>query len=147
MSHIHAHSFLSKPCVPPRCRAEIHKQSTPSDNYYPDFPLHSRFCALFFPSKNSHLLSKLSNLPASGPNQIICSFHICSINFHPNHIISSFSTVHNFPHLSSWWRIIPMHKPGKPINFPASFRPISHSAWLSKLFESLYFSILGSFYR
>jgi len=44
---------------------------------------------------------------------------------------------HTFP---SCWKpatIIPIHKPGKPADSPASYRPISLTSCMSKLFERL----------
>ena len=60
----------------------------------------------------------------------------------PFHIFNRSWTSHSF---SSTWKtssIIPIHKMGKPLDSPASFRPISLISCVSKLFERIILSRL-----
>ena len=56
------------------------------------------------------------------------------------HIISWSS--HSFPSIWKTCSIIPIHKMGKPLDSPASFRPISLTSCISKLFERIILSCL-----
>ena len=49
---------------------------------------------------------------------------------------------HSFPSIWKTSSIIPIHKMGKPLDFPASFRPISLTSCVSKLFERIILSRL-----
>ena len=57
------------------------------------------------------------------------------------HTLNLFWTLHSFP---SIWKtsIIPIHKMGKTLDSPASFRPISLTSCISKLFERIILSSL-----
>ena len=71
----------------------------------------------------------LKHLPRSGMNRLLHSFNL------------SWS-LHSFP---STWKassICPIHKMGKPLDSPASFRPISLTSCASKLFERIILSRL-----
>ena len=46
-------------------------------------------------------------------------------------------TLHSFPSIWKTSSIIPIHKMGKPLDSPASFRPISLTSCVSKLFEGI----------
>ena len=107
--------------------------------------LHGSFCSPFSLSELSTAICNLSSSTASGPDQIV----------HPllKHLpepaqlllLSLFNRSwysHTFP---SCWKpttIIPIHKPGKPTSSPSSFRPISLTTCISKLFEHLILSRL-----
>ena len=66
----------------------------------------------------------------------------CSVEFHSS-FCSSFSwSSHSFPSIWKTSSIIPIHKMGKPLDFPASFQPISLTSCVSKLFECIILSRL-----
>ena len=52
------------------------------------------------------------------------------------HIFNLSWSLHSFP------SVIPIHKMGKPLDSPASFRPISLTSYVSKLFERIILSHL-----
>ena len=58
------------------------------------------------------------------------------------YIFSLSWTSHPFPSIWKTSSIIPIHKMGKPLNSPASFRPISLTSCVSKLFECIMLSRL-----
>ena len=53
------------------------------------------------------------------------------------HIFNLFWSSHSFPSIWKTSSIIPIHKEGKPLDSPASFRPISLTSCVSKLFEGI----------
>ena len=53
------------------------------------------------------------------------------------HIFNLSWTLHSFPSIWKTSSIIPIHKMGKPLVSPASFRPISLTSCVSKLFERI----------
>ena len=58
------------------------------------------------------------------------------------HIINLSWSLHSFPSIWKTSSIIPIHKMGKPLDSPASFRPISLTSCVSKLFERIILSRL-----
>ena len=107
--------------------------------------LHNSFCSPFSLNELSTAISNLSASTASGPDQIAYSL----LKHLPEPaqllLLSLFNRSwhsHTFP---SCWKpstIIPIHKPGKPTSSPSSFRPISLTSCISKLFERLILSRL-----
>ena len=71
----------------------------------------------------------LKHLPRSGMDFLL---HIFNLSW----------SLHSFPSIWKTSSIIPIHKMGKPLNSPASFRPISLTFWISKLFEHIILSHL-----
>ena len=71
----------------------------------------------------------LKHLPCSGMDFLLYIFNL------------SWSS-HSFPSIWKTSSIIPIHKMGKPHDFPASFRPISLTSCVSKLFERIILSRL-----
>ena len=53
------------------------------------------------------------------------------------HIFNFSLSSHSFPSIWMTSSIIPIHKVGKPLDSPASFRPISLTSFVSKLFERI----------
>ena len=100
--------------------------------------LHNSFCSPFSLAELSTAICKLSSSTASGPDQIA----VPSLKHLPVPVqlllLSLFNRSwdsHTYP---SCWKpttIIPIHKPGKPTSSPSSFRPISFTSCISKLFE------------
>ena len=106
---------------------------------------HSSFCSSFslveFLAAASNLSSSsatgsdkvaypmLKHLPRSGMDFLLYIFNL------------SWSS-HSFPSIWKTSPIIPIHKMGKLLDFPASFRPISLTSCISKLFERIILSRL-----
>ena len=66
----------------------------------------------------------LKHLPLSGMDFLL---HIFNLSW----------SSHSFPSILKTSSIIPIHKMGKPLDSPASFRPISLTSCVSKLFERI----------
>ena len=66
----------------------------------------------------------IKHLPRSGMNFLLLMFHLSW-------------TLHSFPSIWKTSSIILIHKIGKPLDSPASFRPISLTSCVSKLFERI----------
>ena len=58
------------------------------------------------------------------------------------HIFNLFWSLHSFPSIWKTSSIIHIHKMGKPLDSSASFRPISLTMYVSKLFEHIILSRL-----
>ena len=71
----------------------------------------------------------LKHLPRSGMDFV---FHIFNLSW----------SLHFFPFIWRTSSIIPIHKMGKPLDSPASFRPICLTSCVSKLFERIILSSL-----
>ena len=105
---------------------------------------HNSFCSPFS-AELSTAICKLSSSTASGPDWI--AYPLLKHLPEPAQLLllSLFNrswSSHTFP---SCWKpttIIPIHKPGKPTSSPSSFRPISLTSCISKLFERLILSRL-----
>ena len=105
--------------------------------------LHNSFCSPFPWLNSPTAISKLSSSTASGPDQI--AYPLLKHLPEPAQflLLSLFDrswSSHTFP--SSWKpsTIIPIHKRGKPTSSQSSFRPISLTSCISKLFELLILS-------
>ena len=106
---------------------------------------HNSFCSPFSLSELSTAISNLSSSTASGPDQI--AYPLLKHLPEPAQLLllSLFNRSwysHTFPPCSKPATIIPIHKPGKPTFSPSSFRPISLTSCISKLFERLILSRL-----
>ena len=69
----------------------------------------------------------LKHLPRSGMDLLL---HIFNLSW----------SSHSFPSIWKTSSIIPIHKMGKPLDSPASFRPISLTSCVSKLFKRIILS-------
>ena len=105
---------------------------------------HSFFCSLFFIAEFFAAASNLSSSTATGPDRVA----YCMLKHLPRsgmdflfHIFNLSWTLHSFPSIWKTSFIIFIHNVGKPLDSPASFRPIS----LTSCRPSLYF-INASFY-
>ena len=76
----------------------------------------------------------LKHLPRSGMDFLL---HIFNLSW----------SSHSFPSIWKTSSIIPIHKMGKPLESPASFRPISPTSCVSKLFERIILSRLLFFWN
>ena len=106
---------------------------------------HSSFCSPFSPAEFLAAASNLSSSTATGPHKVAYPMlkHLprSSIDF-LLHIFNLTWSSHSFPSTWNTSSIIPIHKMGKPLNSPASFRPISLTSFVSKLFERIILSRL-----
>ena len=108
----------------------------------------SSFCSPFFPTEFHAAASNLSPSTATGPGKVAYPMlkHLprSGMDF-LLHIFNLSWSSHSFPSIWKTSSIIPIHKMGKPLDSPASFRPISLTSCVSKLFERIIPSRLLSF--
>ena len=105
---------------------------------------HLSFCSLFYPSKLLAAAFDLSST-ATGPDKVAYSMlkHLprSGIDFLLP-ILNLSWTSHSFPSIWKTSSIYPIHNMVKPLDSPASFRPISLTSCVSKLFERIILSRL-----
>ena len=106
---------------------------------------HSFFCSPFSPAEFLAAASNLSSSTATGPDKVAYPMlkHLprSGMDF-LLHIFNLSWSSHSFPSIWKTSSIIPIHKMGKPLDSPASFRPISLTSCVSKLFERIILSRL-----
>ena len=106
---------------------------------------HSSFCSPFSPAEFLAAASNLSSSTATGPDKVAYPMlkHLprSGMDF-LLHIFNLSWSSHSFPSIWKTSSIIPIHKMGKPLDSPASFRPISLTSCVSKLFERFILSRL-----
>ena len=106
---------------------------------------HSSFCSPFSPAEFHAAASNLSSSTATGPDKVAYSMlkHLPRSGMDFLFYIFNLSwSSHSFPSIWKTSSIIPIHKMGKPLDTPASFRPISLTSCVSKLFERIILSRL-----
>ena len=105
----------------------------------------SFFCSPFSPAEFLVAASNLSFSTATGPDKVayLMLKHLprSGMDF-LLHIFNLSWTSHSFPSIWKTSSIIPIHKMGKLLDSPASFRPISLTSCVSKLFERIILSRL-----
>ena len=105
---------------------------------------HSSFCSPFTLAEFLATASNLSLSTAIGPDKVAYFMlkHLprCGMDF--LHIFNLSWPSHSFPSIWKTSSIIPIHKMGKPLDSPASFRPIYLTSCVSKLFERIILSRL-----
>ena len=106
---------------------------------------HSSFCSVFSPTEFFAATSNLSPFTATGPDKVAYPMlkHLprSGMNFLAHIFHVSWSS-HFFPSIWKTSSIIPIHKMRKPLDSPASFRPISLTFCVSKLLERIILSRL-----
>ena len=106
---------------------------------------HSSFCSPFSPDEFHAAASNLSSSTATGPDKVAYPMlkHLprSGMNF-LLHIFNLFWSSHSFPSVWKTSSIIPIHKMGKPLDSPASFRLISLTSCISNFFERIILSRL-----
>ena len=106
---------------------------------------HSSFCSPFSLDEFLAAAFNLSSFTATGPDKVAYPIlkHLprSGMDF-LLHIFNLSWTLHSFPFIWKTSSIIPIHKMGKPLDSPASFRPIFLTSCISKLFECIILSRL-----
>ena len=122
-----------------KAKAEAWQTTCPEES-------HSSFCSSFSPAKLLAAASNLSSSTATGPNKVAYPMlkHLPRFDmyFLLLHIFNLSWSSHFFPSIWKTCSIVPIHKMGKPLDSPASFRPISLTSCVSKLFEHIILSRL-----
>ena len=102
-------------------------------------------CSPFTLAEFHAAASNLSSSTATGPDKVAYPMlkHLprSGMDF-LLHIFNLSWSLHSFPSIWKTSSIIPIHKMGKPLNSPASFRLISLTSCVSKLFERIILSHL-----
>ena len=106
---------------------------------------HSSFCFLFSPAEFLAAASNLSSSTATGPDKVAYPM----LKYLPRsgmdfllHIFNLSWISHSFPSIWKTFSIIPIYKIGKPLDSPVSFRAISLTSCVSKLFKCIILSRL-----
>ena len=106
---------------------------------------HSSFCSPFSPAEFLATASNLTSSTATGPEKVayLMLKHLprYGVDF-LLHIFNLFLSLHSISSIWNTSSIIPIHKMGKPLDSPASFRPISLTSCISKRFERIILSRL-----
>ena len=106
---------------------------------------HSSFCSPFSPAEFLAAASNLFSSTATGPDKVAYPMlkHLPRSGMDLLlHIFNLSWSSHSFPSIWKTSSIIPIHKVGKPLDSSASFRPISLTSCVSKLFERIILSHL-----
>ena len=106
---------------------------------------HSFFSSPFSPAEFLAAASNLSSSTATGPDKVAYPMlkHLPRSGMDLLlHIFNLSWSSHSFPSIWKTSSIIPIHKMGKPLDSPASFRSISLTSCISKLFERIILSRL-----
>ena len=106
---------------------------------------HSSFCSPFSPAEFLAAASNLSSSTATGPDKVAYPMLKHLPRSGMDFLLYIFNLSWSSHSFSSIWKtssIIPIHKMGKPLDSPASFRPISLTSCVSKLFERIILSRL-----
>ena len=118
--------------------SELRRASCPVES-------HSSFCSPFSLAEYLAAASNLSSSTATGPDKVFYPMlkHLSRSGMDLLlHIFNLSWSSHSFPSIWKTSSIIPVHKMGKPLDCPASFRPISLPLCISKLFERIILSHL-----
>ena len=111
---------------------------------------HPSFCSAFSPADLLAAASNLSSSTATGPDKVPHSMlkHLphSGMDF-LLHIFNLSWSLDSFPSIWKTSSIIPIYKIGKPLDSPASFRSISLTFCVSKLFERITLSRLLFFLK
>ena len=108
----------------------------------------SSFCSPFSHTEFLAAASNLSSSTVTGPDKVAYPMlkHLPRSGMDLLLYIFNLSwSSHSFPSIWKTSSIIPIHKMGKPLDSPASFRPISLTSCVSKLFERIILSRLFFF--
>ena len=139
-AYLRSHFFVSQPkALRSRDKdylSELRRAMFPEES-------HSSFCSSFSPAEFLATASNFSSCTATGPDKV--AYPMLKRRSGIDFLLSIFNlswTFHSFPSIWKTSSIIPIHKMGKPLDSPASFRPISLTSCVSKLFERIILSRL-----
>ena len=99
---------------------------------------HSSFCSPFLPAEFHIVTSNLTSFTATGPDKVAYPMLKHLPRSGMDFLFYIFNLSWSSHSVSSIWKtssIIPIHKMGKPLVFPASLQPISLTSCVLKLFE------------
>ena len=103
------------------------------------------FLSFLFPAEFDAAASNLFSSTSTGPDKVAYPMlkHLprSGMDF-LLHIFNLSWSSHSFPSIWKTSSIIPIHKMGKPLDFPTSFQPITFTCCVSKLFEHIILSRL-----
>ena len=133
-NYLRSHSSICQPKAPrSRIRgylSELHRAMYPEE-------YHFSFCSSFTFAEFLAAATNLSSSTATGPDKVAYPMLNHLLRSGINILVHIFNLcwwLHSFPSIWKTSSIIPIHKMGKPLDSPASFRPISHTSCVSKLF-------------
>ena len=141
-AYLRSHFSVSQPkALRSRARgylSELRRSTCPVES-------HLSFCSPFSLAEFLADASNLSSSTATGPDKVVYPMlkHLprSDMDF-LLHIFNLSCSSHSFPSIWKTSSIIPIHKMGKPLDSPGSFRPISLTSCVSKLFERIILSRL-----
>ena len=141
-AYLRSHFSISQPkALHSRARGYLSelRRATCSEESY------SSFCSPFSLAEFLAAASNLSSSTATGPDKVAYPMlkHLprSGMDF-LLHIFNLSWSSHSFPSIWNTSSIIPIHKMGKTLDSPASFRPIYFTSCVSKLFERIILSHL-----
>ena len=140
-AYLRSHISVSQPkALRSRARgylSELRRATCPEES-------HSSFCSPFSPAEFFAAASNLSLFTSTGPDKVAYPMlkHLPRSGIDFLHIFNLSYSSHSFPSISKTPSIIPIHKMGKPLDSPASFRPICLTSCVSKIFERIILSRL-----
>ena len=100
------------------------------------------FCFFFSSAEFLAGATNLSSSTATGPDKVAYPMSKHLLRSGMDFLLQIFNLSWSLPSIWKTFSIIPIHKMGKPIDSPASFRPISLTCCVSKLFECIILSRL-----
>ena len=122
-AYLRSHFPVSQP-IALRSRArnhltELRRATCPEES-------HSSFGSPFSPAELLAAVPNLSSSTDTGPDKVAYPMlkHLPRSDMDFLHIFNLSWTLHSFPSIWKTFSIIPTHKMGKPLDSPASFRPI-----------------------
>ena len=134
--HLKSHfSSPTPPCARSQERAQLNSVRASKCNL-----LHNSLCSPFSSQELDTALSQLSSSTAAGPDKITYPLlsHLPQVG--RDLLLYLFNLSWSSHDVPSAWKtstIIPLLKAGKPSSSPASYRPISLTSCVSKLFEKM----------
>ena len=141
-AYLRSHFSVSQPkALGSRARSyhsELRRATCPEES-------HSCFCFSFSPTEFLAAVSNLSSSTAACPNKVAYPMQKHLPRSGMDFLLHIFNLSWASNSLPSIWKtssIIPIHKMEKPLDSPASFRPISLTSYISKLFERIILSRL-----
>ena len=141
-AYLRSHFSISQPkalCSRARCYlSELCRATCPMES-------HSSFCSPFTLAEFFAAAFNLSSSIATGPDKV--AYPMLKHLPHSGmdfllHIFNLSWSLHSFPSIWKTSSIIPIHKMGKHLDSPASFRPVSLTLCVSQLFECIIRSCL-----